>query len=237
MPTFLFDLDGTLCDSRPGLVRSFQAAFSELDIKEERFDRFLGTPLPEAFRSVVPTIGDDDIQRGISAFRRTYESAGMFETPLYPGAVELLNAIRCDGCSVWLVTSKPQKYADRVLEFLNIRPYFHGVIGASLDERDTKTTLIKKALFVSRSAPSHCVMLGDRSYDVVGALENHVQPVGALWGYGSRTELEQAGCSAFCVDLYEFKNRYTGSSSFYSAPRLRRIHKREKNMPHGTIGH
>ncbi|MFD2234720.1 HAD hydrolase-like protein [Phaeospirillum tilakii] len=208
MTTFFFDLDGTLCDSRPGLLLSFQAAFNALKVSVEELDRFLGTPLPEAFRSVMASISDKDIAHGIDAFRQEYEARGIFQTPLYRGAAALLSSIRQQGHHSWLVTSKPQKYAEQVVTNLGIKNDLRGVVGAGLDESDTKTGLIARALRESAARPNQCLMLGDRSYDVIGALENGVTPVGALWGYGSRRELEEAGCREFCDDLAQFHERF-----------------------------
>jgi phosphoglycolate phosphatase len=211
METFFLDLDGTLCDSRPGLTHAFQAAFRALGIGsqyDDRIDSFLGTPLPEAFRSIDATIGDSSIQEGINAFRAAYENEGLLRTPLYDGAKELLEALYAGGAKVWLVTSKPTHYARRILDNLRIASLFDGVIGAGLDELDTKTSLVATALRHSGSAPANCVMLGDRFYDVVGALDNSVYPIGALWGYGTREELFAAGCRSFAENLREFKAVY-----------------------------
>lgn len=211
MGAFFFDLDGTLCDSRPGLVQSFHAAFQALGIgidDDSKVDRFLGTPLPKVFRKMIGSISDEAVARGIEVFRQAYEKDGISKTPLYPGARELLESLRCTPFPVWLVTLKPQHYAVTIIDNLGIGDLFDGIVGAKPEEIDTKTTLIADALEHSGAEAAKTVMLGDRCHDVVGARDNGVRPVGALWGYGSRAELTRAGCHEFSTSLTDFKLSY-----------------------------
>lgn len=207
MKAYFFDLDGTLTDARDGLYSSFRAALSALDIADlgdEDLDRFLGTPLPEMFRVLQPGISKAQIALGMDAFRRAYEAVGILQNRLYPGVPELLGAIARQGSVAWVVTSKPEHYAAQVTRDLKIAPYVQGVVGAGLEETDTKGELIARALVAAHAASTDVVMLGDRYYDIVGALENRVIPVGALWGYGSYEELHAAGCRRFVASPHEF---------------------------------
>ena len=215
---YLFDLDGTLTDAREGLFSSFRAALKALrldELSDKRLELFLGTPLPEMFRVLKPEISRGEITAGIDAFRTAYETTGIQKNTLYSGVLPMLREIRRLKRGCWIVTSKPQAYAEQVATDLGITPFFDGVIGAGLDENDTKGELVARAL--QRAAaqgaafePSNVLMLGDRFYDVVGALENVVVPVGALWGYGSREELYGAGCRYFVSSPVEFHRRFVG---------------------------
>lgn len=209
---FLFDLDGTLCDSRPGLVVSLRAAFEALDIETDAdLTGFLGAPLPAIFRAASPGIDDIDIAYGVRKFRAAYEAYGIAHSPLYPGVEAMLAALKAAGRAVWLATSKPQIYAERILVSTGIAGFFDGVVGAGLAETDTKSLLIGRALQGAGVAGETAMMLGDRAYDVVGALDNGVLPVGALWGYGAREELETAGCLHFAENVADFSAHYGGS--------------------------
>ncbi len=200
MKACFLDLDGTLTDSRPGLYPSFQAGLKAIGIpalSDRQLARFLGTPLPEMFRTLKPDVSQAQIDIGIEAFRSVYESEGISKNRLYPGIVDMLKAIRDRHCATWIVTSKPEHYAIQVVRHLALHPYVAGVIGAGLDEKDTKTSLIRRALADAHAESKDVVMVGDRHYDITGALENDVLPVGALWGYGSYDELFGAGCRHF----------------------------------------
>lgn len=206
---FLFDLDGTLCDSRPGLVLALKTAFDALDIETTSdLSSFIGAPLPVVFRTAQPGIDDIDVAYGVEKFRAAYEAYGIARTALFPGVKQVLGGLKAKGKTVWLATSKPQKTAERVLTGTGLASFFDGVIGAGEDEKDTKSSLIRRVMQKAVVAGSEAMMLGDRAYDVVGALENGVVPVGALWGYGSRRELALAGCVHFAESLTDFSSKF-----------------------------
>lgn len=208
MKAYLLDLDGTLTDSRPGLYPSFRSAIKAIDVAEQsdrQLARFLGSPLPEMFRVLKPDVSETEIEAGIKAFRSVYEREGIVRNRLYPGVPEMLEAIRATDGTVWIVTSKPEPYALQVVKHLQLDPYCAGVVGAGLDESDTKGGLIRRALIAAKVASGDAVMVGDRHYDIAGALENEVQPIGALWGYGSYDELFGAGCRQFARSPNEFR--------------------------------
>ncbi len=208
---YFFDLDGTLTDAREGLYYCFRAALKALalgDLPDERLARFLGPPLPEMFRVLKPEISEEEIAAGMAAFRAAYDAGGIRRNALYPEVPAMLQAIADKGALAWIVTSKPQHYATQVANALGIAGYFKGITGAGLDERDTKAEMLAFALQRVHVSAAEAVMVGDRFYDVAGALENDVTPIGALWGYGSHEELHGAGCRLFADTPAEFRQRF-----------------------------
>lgn len=200
MKTYFFDLDGTLTDSAPGLLDCFGIALDFLGIRgieEASLRRHLGESLPLIFRSYQPDLSDEAVAQGIEVFRQHYDAKGIFVNQLYPDIESMLERLTGLGLPAWVVTSKPMHHAEKVCEILGIRQHFQGVVGAGPDETDTKTTLVRDALARSNARPDSTTFLGDRHYDVTGAIENKVIPVGALWGYGTKLEMESAGCKAF----------------------------------------
>ena len=186
------------------------------DLPDERLARFLGPPLPEMFRVLKPAISGDEIAAGMVAFRAAYEAGGIARNALYPGVTEMLECIKKSGASCWIVTSKPQHYAVQVAAALGIDGYFQGITGAGLDERDTKSEMLAASLQRAGVTAAEAVMVGDRFYDVVGALENDVTPIGALWGYGSHEELHGAGCRLFAETAAQFQTRFVEGEDFAS---------------------
>jgi len=216
MKAYFFDLDGTLTDARDGLHSSFRAALSAIGLNSPgsaELDRFLGTPLPEMFRALKPGISQKEIEGGIAAFRTAYEGGGIRLNRLYPGVREMLQKLKHNGTPVWIVTSKPQPYADEVVEDLGLRPLVAGVVGAGLEEVDTKRELVSRAISEAGVAASDVIMLGDRHYDIEGALQNGVAAVGALWGYGSLEELKSAGCKTFAKSVSDFCRQFVDVST------------------------
>lgn len=215
MRTYLFDLDGTLSDSRGGLYMAFRAALAEIGAAPRAdgdLAPFLGTPLPEMLRAVMPGIGEEAIARGMASFRVAYEAEGIFVNTLYPGVLDMLEELAEAGREAWVVTSKPEGHARQVADNLGLTPRLRGVVGAGLDETDTKQSLIARVLAEAGTVPGDALMLGDRHYDVAGARANAVLAVGALWGYGTRAELEAAGCERFAADVAAFRRDYVASA-------------------------
>jgi phosphoglycolate phosphatase len=168
--------------------------------------RYLGAPLPEVFSALG--LPEDKIAAAIAAYRADYAARGIFMNALYPGVAEMLAAVGARGAKAFIVTSKQQGFAETVARNLGIGGYFAGIVGAGPGDKDTKTTLVAAALALAGTAAAETVMLGDRNYDVTGALQNGVTPVGALWGYGTRDELERAGCRDFADTVAEFQMRF-----------------------------
>ncbi len=213
MRAFFFDLDGTLTDSRAGIVDSYRAALGALGVagaSDRDLEAHLGAPLPVMFKAFRPGLDATAIDAGIAAYRAAYERDGIFKNELYPGARGLLERLHAAGHAAWIVTAKPAPYARQVADMLGIRGLVAGLVGASLAETDTKAGLIAQALCAAGAAPGETLMLGDRHYDVTGAIDNGVMPVGALWGYGARAELTAAGCRAFAASPADFARRYAG---------------------------
>ena len=208
----LFDLDGTLTDSRDGIVRSICYALEKLDIprpSDEELNDFIGPPLQHSLK-VVLGIDDERLTEGlVTHYRERYRKLGMYENTVYPHVPEMLELLG-DRASLYVATSKPQVFANEIIRHFELRRFFAGVYGSELDGgRFDKVELISYILERENLSKDATSMIGDRQYDVAGAVANGVLPVGALWGYGSRQELQNAGATVFCpqpADLPEVLN-------------------------------
>jgi len=126
---------------------------------------------------------------------------------LYPGIPDALAALVDRGARLIVATSKPTIYAERIIEHFGLGGSIRAVYGSELDGTlSDKAGLIAHVLESERLSRAATSMVGDRSHDMIGARANEVIPVGVLWGYGSREELESSGASALCerpVELTE----------------------------------
>ncbi len=197
----LLDLDGTLSDSEPGIMRSLQWA-CELEgfpiPTEAEVRSVIGPP----FELGLPSIGipDDALSRVINKYRERYEDIGLFENTLYDGVVEMLDAMVADGLSLSIATAKPERTALRVIEYFGLTERFDVIVGASLTpERRAKAQVITHALGqlgIPVGLPDiaeHVIMVGDRNHDVLGAMQSGIPCIGVTWGYGSNEELLTSG--------------------------------------------
>ncbi|MEX2125401.1 MAG: HAD hydrolase-like protein [Woeseia sp.] len=118
----------------------------------------------------------------------------MFENIVYEGIPSVLEALVARNARLFVATSKPRVFAERILDHFGLARYFTVIYGSELQgERSDKAELIAYVFASSRLDPSNTIMVGDRHHDVHGALRNRVLPAGVIWGYGSQEELCAAG--------------------------------------------
>jgi phosphoglycolate phosphatase len=193
----LLDLDGTLIDSQPGILASFRAALRALGhVAEPSLDlsAVIGPPIEDVMRLLLQPYGDDRVVEAVAAYRADYGQNGLYDCLPYSGIAEALAQIRRSDARLYLATSKRRKFALRILEHLNLSLLFDGIYGSEDGGAlDHKPELISHIIERHALAPSRCVMVGDRRYDVIGARANKMRALGVLWGYGTRDELEAAG--------------------------------------------
>lgn len=206
-PHLFFDLDGTLTDSRVGIVRCLQHALTALSMPvppDEELTRFVGPPLHEGFAALLGGGRADLVPLAVSHYRERFRAVGMFENAVYPGVAGGLEDLRASGRTLWVVTSKPQVFAEQIVAHFALRRFFSKVYGSELSGVCAdKSELIAHVLSEERIAPEDAVMIGDRSHDATGATKNGVRAEGVLWGYGSRDELVRAGARAVHATMPE----------------------------------
>jgi phosphoglycolate phosphatase len=203
---YLFDLDGTLTDSKRGILNSIVYALKHFDIEVadvEHLNKMLGPPLHDSFREYFG-FSDGQVDTAVAKYREYYNASGMLENDVYGGVVWLLDELRRLGAVIGMATSKPVFYAEKIAEHFDIRQYFSVISGAEMDGRNSKKEdVIRLALKELGKGAAHqarsggygnrAVMIGDRSHDIIGAKAVGIGSIGVKWGYAAENELEQAG--------------------------------------------
>lgn len=192
----LFDLDGTLTESAPGIINSVKYAFSHYgitDYDEKELESFVGPPLTDSFMRYCG-FSAEKAAEAVEVYREYFREKGMFENSVYPGVRECLEKLKANGLRLGVATSKPKPFCDAILKRFGLFDFFEVIEGIPLDgEGMTKTEVISKAISAFGSpASAEIVMVGDRQYDVEGAADNGIACIGVLYGYGSRKELAEA---------------------------------------------
>lgn len=194
----LFDLDGTLTDSAPGITRCVQYALTYLGkprYEPEELNCFLGPPLKEQFMKFAG-LTEEEADTAVEQYRERYNGIGIYENEVYEGIPELLEFLKKHGKKLGVASSKPQVYVEEILRHFGLEKRFDVIVGSELDgTRTDKAEVIEEALRRSgySGKRSRVIMVGDRSHDVAGAQKCRVACVGAAYGYGGRKELEEAG--------------------------------------------
>jgi phosphoglycolate phosphatase len=203
----LLDLDGTLSDSRPGIVACFRHTLAELGHDPDAAGDLtwaVGPPIAVSLQRLIAPFRDNRVDLALTVYRQHYSDIGIYDCSVYPGVVAMLDGLREAGHIMCVATSKRRDYAERVIDYLGLRAYLRGVYGAVPDGTlDRKQDLLVHILGVEHLTATSCIMLGDRYHDIEAAKYNAIRSIGALWGYGGRAELEQAGADAIAASPLE----------------------------------
>ena len=202
MDAIYFDLDGTLTDPKPGITRSIQYALQRLDHPtmptEDELTWCIGPPLRASFVRLLGAETSADL--AVSYYRERFSDIGLYENGVYDGIGEVLTSLCASGHRLFVATSKPHVFAERIIDHFGLRDHFERVFGSELDgTRVDKSHLLEYALKQASVDPSKTLMIGDRSHDMVGAVNNGMKGIGVLYGYGSQDELLAAGAQHVCV--------------------------------------
>ena len=198
----LFDVDGTLIDSAPGIINTLKEVFAKMgvDTTNVNLRRYLGPPLRKSFGEhfTDPAL----IEKATDLYRDSYAVKGSHECAAYPGAAEMLQRLKDAGFVLCTATSKPTQVVTPILEEKGLAGYFDFIGGASMDKaRVNKDDVIRYVLeenCISEEEKPSVIMVGDREHDVYGAKKTGLSVIGVLYGYGSREELQSAGADYLC---------------------------------------
>jgi len=196
--TVLFDLDGTLIDSSPGIRRCVDESLAHHGfpaITDEQFSSFIGPPLTTGFGFV--SSDETLIESLITVYREHYGAGGMYEYSVYDGISELLACLNDAGFRLAVATSKRTGFARPVVDHAGIGSQFEIVVGSERDGAGAEKPVVMRSVFeqLEIDDPTTVVMIGDREHDGYGAAALGTHFIGVLWGFGDREELLAAGAS------------------------------------------
>lgn len=204
----LFDLDGTLTDSEPGITSCVRHSLQKMGFpvpSQEKLRKFIGPPL---FYSYVNFCGmtPEQAEKATDYYREVYNVTGAFQNAPYPGIIELLDDLKSAGATLAVATSKPDTIAYRVLDYFKLTPYFSHIACPSESEHSgEKYVLIESCLKHCGVKAENAVMIGDTHFDIEGAQRVGTHFIGVLYGFGSQKEMEEKGGKAFASTRAELK--------------------------------
>lgn len=190
----LFDLDGTLTDSKPGIVKCIAYALEKENIPytQSILDKMVGPPfrvsMKEYFGLDMPMI-----EKLIEIYRGVYEVSGYKNCKVFDGVREMLQTLQDAGKTLAVATSKPIKFTNLIMRDFDLGKYFDFVGGASSDaSKEAKRDVVRMVLDnLKVEDKSKVLMVGDRLYDIEGAHLEGIDCAAVLYGYGNREELER----------------------------------------------
>ena len=202
MPTplsaLIFDLDGTLTDSKPGIVGCLQKVVEAYKISYSgSLDRFVGPPVEEWTIELMPHATEEARIALARDYRACYDLEGWKNNSVFPGVREMLTLLHRQGYPLYVCTSKQQHFAVRILEAFDLAHLFTAIYGDKAEfANHSKVGLLGSLLRVSSLQADSVWMIGDRTYDYQAARANQIRCIAAGWGYGSPQENAEADAVA-----------------------------------------
>ena len=197
-----FDLDGTLTDSKEGILNCLRYAFEQLGEPvppESTLIKFIGPPLQDSFMRYC---GFDEAKaiRGIQTFRERYAPIGKFENAAAPGMAELCRRLKEQGYVLALASSKPEEMCVPICEKFGFAPSMETITGSppvgDWEKEDVIRETMRRLGLTEADKPA-ILMVGDRKFDVLGAKACGIDCVGVeFFGYAAPGELAEAGAVA-----------------------------------------
>lgn len=202
----IFDLDGTLTQSEEGIWNCVRYAAEKLGFPvpdASALRKFIGPPLGYSFREYMG-MDEATANHAVEAYRERYNQVGLFENRVYPGIRRLLRTLKQEGWYIAVATGKPQDTSERVLAHFGLDRFVEKVCAPAAGHVADKTELIRRALPADWDASADAAwMVGDRKFDVEGAIGAGVRSIGVGYGYGDEAELRAAGCTAYCATVQD----------------------------------
>lgn len=194
-----FDLDGTLTDPKEGITGCVQFALENMGETVPTKDELtwcIGPPLMENFTRLV---GAERAGEAVGWYRQRFSTVGLFENKVYEGIPDVLRDL-AGRVPLYVASSKPLVFVDQILQHFSLDGFFAQTFGSGLDgSLADKSELLSHALSQTGVDVSSALMIGDRRHDAVGARNNGMDFIGALYGYGDIEEYQASGFSRWAA--------------------------------------
>lgn len=209
-----FDLDGTVVDSKEGITTSVAYSLDRLNapaLDEETLEKFIGPPLVDSYIKYCGFDREKALE-AIEKYREYYADTGVYKFVLYDGIKETLVSLKENDKKIYIATSKPEIFANKILKKAGILELFDGVFGATLDSsRVKKADVLKYAIETLELRDlSTAVLVGDTVFDVEGAKTVGMLALATTYGYENLENLVASKPDFIAVSTCEiFNNIFT----------------------------
>lgn len=184
----LFDLDGTLIDSAPGIEESFYKAYLKVYKKEcpQLITTFIGPPIDQVLTAINGETNLEIIKLFVDEFKNHYDAEGFKKSKLYNDVVLVLEILLANKLNVFIATNKRKKPTKLILEYLSIGKYFNEIYCPDMEDFKfkNKTDLIAHILKTNSLIFNETILIGDTIHDGLAADENELDFALVEYGYG-----------------------------------------------------
>lgn len=206
--TIIFDLDGTLADTSEGIyncIRYAQKMMSLPPITDAQMRSHIGPPMQESYERNFHLTGAE-LERAIGFHKEYALSKGLYEAAVYEGIPQLLSQLKQSGYKLAVATLKYEETAKKMLSFLQVADFFAVICGALADVKLTKAQLLEKCVNLCDGSKDSSLLIGDSSYDALGAQEAGIDFLGVTYGFGFQTaddvnQYPNVGCAGSPTEI------------------------------------
>ena len=202
----LFDLDGTLIDSEEGILGGVRYALGQMQLpvpSDAELRHWIGPPLRHNFAPLLEHDAER-VEAAVAHYQHRFLTHGHRQYTVDPGIETLVRQLHAAGHPLAIVTSKTANNAQPIIAALSFGHLFSRMYNPDPSSAvSEKAAMVAAALRDFGTPAADTVMIGDRRYDMDGAVANGVRGIGVLWGFGDRAELEAAGATAVVADTRE----------------------------------
>lgn len=196
----VFDMDGTLADTSPGILNSHRYAHKMMGRKEptnEELEGVIGGPLLQNYSERFG-FGEVEARKAIAHYREYYQRQGLFEAEIYAGMRETLARLKDMGLLLGVATLKAERFAKVMLPQMGIDHFFSVIYGVDENDERTKAKLIELCMEQMGVSKDETILVGDSIHDLLGAKEAGVSFLGLTYGFGF-SEMNPPENSLYCT--------------------------------------
>lgn len=214
-PLAVFDIDGTLVDSRASILQAAVEASEAMGLPRPDYEivrRGVGLALPEALALIAPQLDRAGLAAYVDAFKAVFQRMNAdpdFHEPLYDGAIDLLHDLKRDGWRLALATGQSRRGVARNLAREGWADLFLSSHCAEDGPGKPDPAMLHAAMTACDACPATTVMIGDTAHDITMALNADVHPQGVAWGFHTVEEQTAAGAAHVARDFADLKDALT----------------------------
>jgi phosphoglycolate phosphatase len=209
-PLAIFDVDGTLVDSRASIFKAATEAARDLGLPDPPYDRvrqIVGLSLPDAMQALEPSLTDAELADFVAAFQASFRrmfDAG-HEEPLYDGAMEMLNRLKADGWRLSMATGQNRRGVARNMGRPGWAELFISTHCAEDGPGKPDPAMLLASMAACEATPATAIMIGDTAHDATMAAKAGIAAVGVAWGFHTPEEQQAAGVRHVAVDFADLE--------------------------------
>jgi phosphoglycolate phosphatase len=195
----IFDVDGTLIDSRAIILEAARQSFAEHNLPVPEYEavrQVVGLPLQEALHRLAPHLGEPELHHLVEGYKQAFRGFRLrpdFIEPQYDGVQHMLDDLRTQGWQLAMATGKSRRGVEEILDMHNWRGVFDAAFCSDDGPGKPHPHMVEQCLLATGIPCDRAVMIGDTSFDMIMARAANVRALGVTWGFHTRDEIISGG--------------------------------------------